>query len=152
MSTGHAPALVTTAPAPARRGALLQNRALGIAAFLAGLILLFGLAADNFATVGNLNTVALNASILVVVACAEAIVVITRNYDLSVGSTVALASFVGLDLIRLLPDLGPPLVVVPILIGGLCGVVNGWLVAYGGLPSVIATLGTLSVFRGVAFL
>jgi rhamnose transport system permease protein len=87
-----------------------------------------------------------------VVACAEAIVVITRNYDLSVGSTVALASFVGLDLIRLLPDLGPPMVVIPVLIGGLCGVVNGWLVAYGGLPSVIATLGTLSIFRGVAFL
>jgi rhamnose transport system permease protein len=152
MSTGRAPALVATAAAPARRGAFLRNRALGIAAFLGGFVVLFGLTADNFATVGNLNTVALNASILVVVACAEAIVVITRNYDLSVGSTVALASYVGLDLIRLLPDLGPALVVIPVLIGGLCGVVNGWLVAYGGLPSVIATLGTLSIFRGVVFL
>jgi rhamnose transport system permease protein len=153
MSRGYAPTLdATRGPAPVRRGAFLQNRALGIAAFLLALIALFGLAADNFATIGNLNTVALNASILVVVACAEAIVVITRNYDLSVGSTVALASFVGLDLIRLLPDLGPPLVLIPVLIGGLCGVVNGWLVAYGGLPSVIATLGTLSIFRGVAFL
>ena len=135
-----------------RPGLWLRNRALGIAAFLLLLVALFGATADNFATVGNLNTVALNASILVVVACAEAIVVITRNYDLSVGSTVALASFVGLDVVRNLPDLGPVLAVVPVLIGGLCGAVNGWLVAYGGVPSVIATLGTLSVFRGVAFL
>lgn len=143
------------AQAPGRSpaaGLLLQNRVLGITGFLTLLVVLFSLAAPNFATVGNLNTIALNAAILVVVACAEAIVVITRNYDLSVGSIVALASFVGLDLVRLLPDLGPPLILIPVLIGAVCGAVNGWLVAYGGVPSVVATLGTLSIFRGVAFL
>ena len=53
---------------------------------------------------------------------------------------------------RQLPDLGPVLVVVPMLLGAACGAVNGLLVAYGGLPSVIATLGTMSMFRGLAFL
>ena len=131
---------------------LLQNRIIGVAAFLGLLVLFFGLLTQRFATVGNANTIALNASILVVVACAEAIVVLTRNYDLSVGSIVALASFVGLDMVRRFPEMGPVLVLAPVLIGALCGVVNGLLVAYGRIPSVIATLGTLSIFRGLAFL
>jgi rhamnose transport system permease protein len=131
---------------------LLQNRLIGVVAFLIVLFLFFGALAPNFATFDNANTIALNASILTIVACAEAIVVLTRNYDLSVGSIVALASYIGLDLVRLHPELGPALVIVPIAIGGLCGAVNGWLVSYGGVPSVIATLGTMSIFRGLAYL
>ena len=92
---------------------LLQNRIIGVAAFLALLVLFFGLLTQRFATIGNVNTIALNASILVVVACAEAIVVLTRNYDLSVGSIVALASYVGLDIVRRFPEAGPMLVVAP---------------------------------------
>ena len=149
---------VTTAAGPPPRqgwaGDLLlgNNRLLGVAAFLALLVLFFALVAQNFLALANANTIALNASILVVVACAEAVVVLTRNYDLSVGSTVALFAYVGLDLVRQLPDLGPVLVVVPMLLGAACGAVNGLLVAYGGIPSVIATLGTMSMFRGLAFL
>jgi rhamnose transport system permease protein len=138
---------------PSRLGlTLLQNRLIGVASFLVLLIVFFGLLTDNFATFDNANTIALNASILIVVACAEAIVVLTRNFDLSVGAMVALASYVGLDVIRLHPELGPALIVVPVAIGGLCGVVNGALVSYGRVPSVIATLGTMSIFRGLAYL
>jgi rhamnose transport system permease protein len=148
-------------PAPAARPAsglgglaepFLRNRVLGVAAFLGLLVLFFSVVAQNFVAVANANTIALNASILVVVACAEAVVVLTRNYDLSVGSMVALVAYVGLDLVRLLPDLGPVLVLVPVLLGATCGLVNGLLVAYGGIPSVIATLGTMSMYRGLAFL
>lgn len=131
---------------------LLHGRIIGVAAFLALLSTIFSLGAKNFATVSNANTIALNGSILVVVACAEAIVVITRNYDISVGAIVALSSYVGLDFIRLFPGFGPALVIVPVLIGGLCGALNGFLVAYCRLPSVIVTLATLSVYRGLAFL
>jgi rhamnose transport system permease protein len=131
---------------------LLQNRMLGVLAVLALLALFFSAIADNFAAIANVNTIALNGSILVVVACAEAIVVITRNYDLSVGSVVALASYVGLDVVRLHPEAGPILVLVPVAIGGLTGAVNGLLVAYGRVPSVVATLGTMSIFRGLAYL
>ena len=79
------------------------------------------------------------------VACAEAIVVITRNYDISVGAIVALSSYVGLDFIRLFPGFGPVLIAVPVIVGGLCGALNGFLVAYCRIPSVIVTLATLSV-------
>jgi rhamnose transport system permease protein len=130
----------------------LHNRISGIAAFLVLLTIFFSLLTRNFATLGNLNTIALNAAILVVVASGAAIVVITRNYDLSVGSTVALASYVGLDAIRHFPETGPLGALVPVVIGAVCGSVNGALVAYLRVPSVIATLGTMSIFRGLAFL
>jgi rhamnose transport system permease protein len=134
------------------RSLLLENRLLGVLAFLCLLIAGFGLASPNFLSLSNANTIALNGSILVIVACAEAIVVLTRNYDLSVGSMVALCAYVGFDLIRRYPDLGPLLMLAPVVVGGLCGIVNGLLVAYGRVPAVIATLGTMSIFRGVAFL
>ena len=133
------------------RVAALQNRVLGVLAFLVVLFVFFGALAPNFANFDNINTIALNASILVVVACAEATVVLTRNYDLSVGSVVALASYVGFDVIRLHPGAGPILAAVPMALGALCGAVNGALVGYSGVPSVIATLGTMSIFRGLAY-
>ena len=147
------PPAALPAAAPARRNlALLQNRALGVSAFLLLLLAFFSVLAPNFASLSNLNTIALNAAILVVAACAQAIVVITRNFDLSIGSTVALASYVGLDVVRQFPEAGPVLILVPVAIGAACGASNGLLVAYGRLPSVVATLGTMSIFRGLAFL
>ena len=132
--------------------AALNGRLAGVAAFLLLLCIGFGLASPNFLTVSNANTIALNGAILVVVACAEAIVVITRNYDLSVGSVVALSSYVGLDMARMYPDVGAVLILAPVLIGAACGVLNGFLVATCRLPSVIVTLGTMSIYRGLAYL
>jgi rhamnose transport system permease protein len=130
----------------------LQNRALGVLGFLIVVLIGFGAAAPNFLTLSNMNTILLNGAILVIVACAGAIVVLTRNFDLSVGSTVALSAYVGFDVISRHPEWGPVGILVPVLVGGSCGVVNGLLVAYGKVPSVVATLGTMSIFRGVAYL
>lgn len=131
---------------------LLESRVLGVSVFLLLLVVFFSLLDPRFASLANANTIALNGSVLVIVACGEALVVLTRNYDLSVGSIVALASYVGLDIVRLHPELGPFLILAPVLFGALCGVVNGFLVAYARVPSVIATLGTMSIFRGLAYL
>ena len=139
---------------PARPWAVwsLEHREFGIFTFLVLLAAAFSLTSANFATLANANTIALNASILTVVACAETVVVLTRNFDLSVGSIVALASYLGLDLIRQYPAAGPIMFLAPVAIGGLCGAFNGLLVAVCRIPSVIATLGTLSIFRGLAYL
>ena len=131
---------------------LLGDRMIGVVGFVILLTLFFGSLSPSFLTLSNLNTILLNASILAIVACAQAIVVLTRNFDLSVGSTVALASYVGFDVVRTVPEIGPLLVLVPVVIGGLCGLVNGLIVAYGRVPAVIATLGTMSIYRGLASL
>lgn len=118
--------------------------------FFALVVLFFTFVTKNFLSISNVNTIVLNACILIVMACAEAVVIITRNYDVSVASILALTAFVGFDIFAKFPDAGPILIVIPIVVGALCGVINGLLVGYGRLSSIVVTLGGMSVYRGLA--
>ena len=136
-----------------RRAALaLRVRVLGVTAFMVLLAVFFTITTDRFLTVDNLLVVAFNAAILAIVAVAVSIVLITRNLDLSVGSVMGLAGYLWADASATFGDLGPGLLLLPLVVGGVCGLINGLLVAYGRLPSIIVTLGTLSVFRGVTYI
>ena len=140
-------------PAPDRQSwgvAALRNRVLGVLVFLALVSVFFAVVAKIFATLSNLNTIVLNACIMIIMATAEAVVVLTRNTDVSVASIVSLSAYVGMRLFSLFPSVGPVMIVIPVIIGAACGAMNGVLVAYARLPWVIVTLGTLSVFRGLA--
>ncbi len=128
---------------------ILKNRMVGVLLFEALIMIIFSIAAKKFLTLSNLNTIFLNACILAILACAEAVVIITRNYDVSVASMLALAAFVGFDLIKKFPNAGPVLILVPIAIGVVCGLVNGVIVAYGRVSSVFVTLAGLSIYRGI---
>jgi rhamnose transport system permease protein len=147
--------MVPPAAEPAGRSwsvVILKNRALGVLLFELLIILMFSLATDRFLTLSNLNTIFLNACIMAILASAQAVVIITRNYDVSVASILALSSYVGFDVIRNFPEFGPLLILVPLGIGFLCGVLNGLLVAYGRVSSIFVTLAGLSVYRGLATL
>ena len=92
----------------------------------------------------------LTPSILVLLAVGQAIVIITRNVDLSVGSVLGLSAYLcG----RLFVDLqGIPILAVFLIVivfGGLLGLVNGALVAFAKVPSLVITLGTLYAYRGI---
>jgi rhamnose transport system permease protein len=87
---------------------------------------------------------------MAILACAEAVVIITRNYDVSIASILALSAYVGFDIIRSFPEVGPILILVPVGIGLVCGLINGVLVAYGKVSSIFVTLGGLSIYRGIA--
>jgi rhamnose transport system permease protein len=128
---------------------ILKNRVMGVLLFEALIVVIFSIASKGFLTLSNLNTIFLNACILAILACAEAVVIITRNYDVSVASMLALAAFVGFDLIKRYPNAGPVLILVPIGIGIVCGLINGSIVAYGRVSSVFVTLGGLSIYRGI---
>ena len=128
---------------------ILKNRMVGVLLFEALIMIIFTIAAKKFLTLSNLNTIFLNACILAILACAEAVVIITRNYDVSVASMLALAAFVGFDLIKKFPNAGPVLILVPIAIGVVCGLINGVIVAYGRVSSVFVTLAGLSIYRGI---
>lgn len=92
----------------------------------------------------------LTPSILVLLAVGQAIVIITRNVDLSVGSVLGLSAYLSG---RLFVDLqGIPILAVFLLVivfGGLLGLVNGALVAFAKVPSLVITLGTLYAYRGI---
>lgn len=91
----------------------------------------------------------LTPSLLVLLAVGQAMVIITRSVDLSVGSIVALTAYLTG---RLFIDTGLPIVVVVILAvlaGTLLGLINGALVAFARVPALVITLGTMYAYRGI---
>jgi ribose transport system permease protein len=102
-----------------------------------------------FLTISNLLNIAQQTSINAIVAVGMTFVILSGGIDLSVGSIVAVS---GVVLGTLLTE-GQPLpiaVAASLAIGVACGVLNGALVSWGGLPPFIVTLGMMSIARGAA--
>jgi rhamnose transport system permease protein len=132
--------------------AAFRLRELGIFAALVICIVLFSVRATNFLTVGNWQDIATDVAMVAVVAVGETMVVLTRNIDLSVGSVVGLTAYISSNTLQHHHHL--PLVVIALIamgVGAACGLGNGILVAYGRIPAIIATLATLSIYRGILF-
>ena len=92
----------------------------------------------------------LNPSILLLLAVGQAVVIITRNVDLSVGSTMALTAYLTGRLFVEQPNIPIVVMVLACLaLGAALGLVNGLLVAYGKVPALVITLGTLYIYRGI---
>jgi ribose transport system permease protein len=107
---------------------------------------------DRFLLSQNLKNVGLQVSIVAIVAIGATIVILTAQIDLSSGSLVALTSVLLADVVK---NMGLPVAVAAllmILMGAGLGFVNGFFSSYGRIPSFIFTLGTLAIFRGLAFL
>ena len=109
---------------------------------LAGLLLLavvIAIMQPAFLNAQNLLNVGVQAAVIAIMAFGMTFVVVAGGIDLSVGSIAALAAMVGAL------TAGP----IGLVVGALCGLVNGALVSYGKLPPFIATLAMLSVARGL---
>jgi ribose transport system permease protein len=103
----------------------------------------------HFLTVPNMLNVAQQTSINAVVAVGMTFVILSGGIDLSVGSIVALSG-VALGA-ALQGELGViPALAVALMVGTACGLVNGALISWGGLPPFIVTLGMMSIARGTA--
>ncbi|HEY2759860.1 MAG TPA: ABC transporter permease, partial [Pirellulales bacterium] len=131
----------------------MRFRELGVALVV---VLLFVVAAAKdrrFIEPDILRKILLYIPLIVVVAMGQMMVIVSRNIDLSVGSVLAFAAIVVGFFLKAHPDF--PLSVAAlfaILIGGGLGLVNGLLVAFLRVPAIIATLGTLSAYRGLVFI
>jgi rhamnose transport system permease protein len=135
---------------PKRRA--LLGRELGIVLALALLLAVTAIGNPGFLGAQSLRDLLLGATILVVLAVGQTLVVITRNVDLSVGSIVGLVAFATGKIFIANPGLPIVLAVVAgIGLGAACGALNGGLVAAARVPALVITLGTLYVFRGVDF-
>lgn len=128
--------------------AALRVRFLGVVVFLILLIVVFSIMSPRFLTFDNGRSILYTAAILGIAAAGQAIVVLTGNLDLSVGSIMGLVAYVVFDLSSQATWLQPWVVVLAAIIGGILGAINGFLVAVLGIPSIVATLGTLSIYRG----
>ena len=86
---------------------------------------------------------------ILLVALPMTLIIVTGEIDLSVASVVGLSSV----LVGVLHEAGwsiPAAGLVALVVGLLCGALNGFLVAYVGLPSLAVTIGTLALYRGLA--
>ena len=102
-----------------------------------------------FLTTSNLSIALAGAMPVALVALPMTLIIITGEIDISVGSMIGLsATTLALSIENGLPV--PAAMVVGLLVGTLAGFINGAIVVYGRLPSLVVTIGTLALYRGVA--
>jgi rhamnose transport system permease protein len=136
----------------ARIGSVLRLRFLGVVAALVLICAVFSVTANNFFSVSNVRTVLFTAAILVVAVCGVSLVVLTGNLDLSVGSVMGLTAYVSADFAAHHPGIGVELVIFGPVLGAVLGLITGFLVATLNIPSIVATLGTMSIYRGYTYI
>jgi len=113
------------------------------------LLIIASVSSSAFLTSTNLTNLLLQMSIIGVVVMAELIVVLTGGIDISVGSALGLAAVLCAGFLG-----GPSIwfgLLVALVVGGIVGAVNGWLVAFRGLEPFIVTLGMLALARGLVY-
>lgn len=118
-------------------------------AVVVALIVIFSVTSPSFATWRNLTSVTGQAGTLLIVGAGATFIILMGSIDLSVGAIVML---IGAITVRLLNyhDIGLGMLLVAAVVGLALGAINGAIYAFGRIPSFIVTLGTLSIFTGVA--
>lgn len=116
-----------------------------------GIFVANSFASPYFLNAWNLSDATFNFTEKAMIAFAMALLIISGEIDLSVASIIALASTAMGAAVQL--GVGTPgLIAVGLTVGLLCGALNGVLVTRLGLPSIVVTIGTMSLFRGISFI
>lgn len=128
----------------------VARREISLLAVLAFLFIVFSVLSDRFASVNTVGQILNNMAIVVIVGIGLALVLLTRNIDVSVGSMVGLTAYFAADFAVKNPQL--PIIVVVLascLLGLVLGSINGIIIATLRVPSIMVTLGTLYIYRGI---
>ncbi|OJF90066.1 sugar ABC transporter [Pararhizobium antarcticum] len=131
---------------------VLRDAGIGIALLL--LIAFFSLSTQHFLNPNNISNILTQITINLILAIGMTFVILIGGIDLSVGSILALCAVVG-GTVLTIPDLAVWQAVclatlAAMATGVVCGLFNGWISAFWGLPSFIVTLGMLNIARGAA--
>jgi rhamnose transport system permease protein len=132
--------------------AAFRLREAGIFIALGVAVVFFWARANNFMTVANWQDIATDVALVGVLAVGQTMVILTRNIDLSVGSIVGLTAYLSSN--TLADHHGIPIAAIALMAIGIglgLGLINGLLVTVGRIPAIIATIGTLAIYRGVLF-
>jgi len=121
----------------------------------------FAVVTSSFLTVDNLSNVARQSAFVAILAVGQTFVILTGGIDLSVAAIAALAASLATvllvqPLVLFGMDVGfvpiPVAIVAGLIVGLAAGALNGWIISRFKIPDFIATLGTMTAFRGVALL
>jgi rhamnose transport system permease protein len=121
---------------------------LSLVGVLVTTLVVFGFLIDGYYSGQFFNRVTTSVAITAVLAVAQTTVIVTRNIDLSVGSIVGVTAYLTGEYVSSHPS-APAVVAIGLAVGlgALLGALNGVLVAYGRVPAIIVTLGTLAIYR-----
>ncbi len=145
---------MTTAADQQSRSSLLAElvRRLGISLVLLALVVFMLATKDQFGTYANIANVLQQNAIIGIVACGMTFAIILGGFDLSVGAVAALASVVGANIMIDAAAFNFTLGIAGALLACLSiGAFNGFLIAYVRVNPFVATLGTMTVVRGLIF-
>ncbi|ACO48092.2 ABC transporter permease [Deinococcus deserti] len=150
--TGLSTPGTASTPPPNLLSRLFRAREASLILILLALVAMTTAINPRFLTPQSMRDLALNVAIIGLVVVGQTLVLLMKHVDLSVSSTLGLTAFLTGSLFVANPSMPIGLAFVAgVGIGALLGAVNGLLVAYGKVPALVATLGTLYVFRGVDY-
>jgi len=145
-------AAIVSAPRRLSVHNVLKNAGIGLALLL--LTAIFSVASEHFLTAGNITNILTQITINLILAVGMTFVILIGGIDLSVGSVLAFAGVVAGKAITLSGYGDGTLIALAVLAGLgtgiICGLLNGVISAWWGLPSFIITLGMLNIARGAA--
>ena len=163
-----APAPAPSTPTAGRRRATIPGKGRGLSVpetaalivVLAALFIYFSIASPFFLNSENLVNILQNVSVVGIIACPATLLLISGQFDLSVGSGVGFAAMVmavaalapgtgGVDLPFAMNMTVPSAFIIAVVATLIMGVINGFLVTVVGINALITTLGTLAIFRGL---
>lgn len=125
-------------------------RIIALAVVTGLIVLFFASQIENYLNGRLFNRISSSVAVMALIATGQTLVILTRNIDLSVGSIVGFTAFATGSLITNMPDLNPALLVTySAILGAGFGLVNGLLVAYARVPSIIVTLATMALYRSL---
>lgn len=132
---------------------LLKHREALLAAVIVLLVAAIGSRAPSFIAPGNLVEMFNDTAILIILALGQMMVLLTKGIDLSMAANLALSGMIVALVNFHHPDI-PVLALLALatLLGLLMGIINGLLVWKLGIPAIVVTLGTMSIYRGIIFL
>ena len=149
MTAPAAPMTPVRAPGLPRTARFLRAREAGTLALVLLVFLLTTLRNHHFASSGSIQQLLVGASLIALLGVGETMVIVTRNIDLSVGSTLGLSAFVVGDLFRSQHIPVWSGFVIAIAIGAAVGAVNGAITTLVRVPSLVVTLAMLYIIRGL---
>ena len=130
-------------------GSIRKSWDTAILALLALVLILASLTTDGFLTSLNVSYIFSNTSEITIMAFAMTFLIITGEIDLSIASILALGS----SMLGWSYQKGAPIwlsIIICLVVGTVCGFINGFLVTKVGLGSLAVTIGTLALYRGIA--
>ncbi len=135
------------------KGLLLlgRERSYGLAALMVLTVVVVSLVSPQFLSLGNIKDLLIQSAPITIIACGVMMVVVTGEIDISVGSMMGLLAAV-LGVLSSPSHFGwsvPIACAAVVVLGAVLGVLNGLLVAFGKVPSIIVTLGMLTLLKGV---